>query len=528
MLKNWKSFLLRHELLILILCLTAILRLPSLLEPYWYGDEGIYLTLGVGIRHGLTLYKQVHDNKPPGIYFLAAIAGSLFWFRLMLLVWNLASIAVFAWISGKLLKFKPSKPFLIGGIEFPRPNRVTLATLLFAVIPFFAEGNIANGEIFMLLPVLVGFALLIRTREINNKRQKILLTAASGISFSLAFLIKVPAIFDAVAAGIFFYLISAKPLNSVKERFISSVRGIFSIYPWIFGLAFFLPILASIGYYYAIGAGEPYLKAALLQNVGYLSSWATGTHQANLAQTGLANRGIALGLFSLVLILIPLTLSSEVILLLLWLGFALFGALLSERPYPHYLIQVIPPLSLMLVLILDKFQKIAKRDKITSYLGDSIFLVGAIVVLVVSVITLKFWSYPLLPYYQNYINFMTKRIDKNEYLSYFDKSLPEQYELARYISEHTSSTDPIFIWSDLPSLYALTRRLPPGRFTATYHVKDFKAHDETYAAILKTPPKYILIDKRVDQFNQLTGLLAEEYAVVYRSEIFSLYRRSNF
>lgn len=181
----------------------------------------------------------------------------------------------------------------------------------------------------------------------------------------------------------------------------------------------------------------------------------------------------------------------------------------------------------MLALIIQQLQKIAKREKVRSYLGNLIFMVAGIIVLVASIITLKFWSYPLIPYYQNYINFMTQRIGRDEYLAFFDKSLPEQYELATYISERTNSDDPIFIWGDLPSLYALTRRLPPGRFTATYHVKDFKAHDETFAAILKTPPKYILIDKRVDQFNQLTGLLAEEYAVVYRSEIFTLYRRSN-
>src|SRR5260221_14719740 len=94
MLKKLEKFLLHHELLIMILCLVAIMRLPTLMEPYWYGDEGIYLTLGTGIRHGLTLYRDIHDNKPPVIYLIAAISGTLFWFRFILLIWNAATIAV--------------------------------------------------------------------------------------------------------------------------------------------------------------------------------------------------------------------------------------------------------------------------------------------------------------------------------------------------------------------------------------------------------------------------------------------------
>ncbi|PIV07387.1 hypothetical protein COS53_02565, partial [Candidatus Shapirobacteria bacterium CG03_land_8_20_14_0_80_35_14] len=57
-----------------------LLRLPSLFEPYWYGDEGVYLALGQGIRHGLTLYSQIYDNKPPAIYYLAALTQTVFGF----------------------------------------------------------------------------------------------------------------------------------------------------------------------------------------------------------------------------------------------------------------------------------------------------------------------------------------------------------------------------------------------------------------------------------------------------------------
>lgn len=510
--KKTKALLLRFELLIFILCLVSFLRLPSLMEPYWYGDEGIYLTLGNGIRHGLTLYKDIHDNKPPGIYLLAAVAGSLFWFRLILLFWNLGSITVFYLITEKILKPVATKPLKLIGISFPRPNLVTVATLLFGLLPFLAEGNIANGEIFMLLPTLLGFAFLLRMKDEDQKKQKLIWSALAGLSFSLAFLIKVPAVFDAFAAGLFFFLL----VPNLR-------RSLFSWAPWVFAATFLLPIIFSIAYYSTVGAGPAYINAALLQNVGYLSSWTTGTQQANLGKTGLMGRGIILIFATLVLAFSQKWLESGTIFVLLWFAYALFGGLLSERPYPHYLIQVVPPLSLLMVLIgkyLSRLQKLSTKINLGA-------LSLALVALAIAFVTFKFWNYSLPPYFQNYFNFMNGRISREQYFTFFDKTLPEQYYIASYITAYTTNQDRIFIWADLPSIYALTRRLPVGRFTAAYHVKDFNGYNETYAAILQKTPKFILIDKRLEPFPHLEGILMDEYVAIYNSPIFSLYRRLN-
>ncbi len=517
--KKIREFLLRHELLIIILCLVALFRLPSLLEPYWYGDEGIYLTVGNGVRHGLALYRDIHDNKPPGIYLLAALAGSLFWFRLLLLVWNLASIAVFSWIAEHLL---------------PAKQRVwklaTLATFLFAFLPFAAEGNIANGEIFMVLPTLIGMGLLLKMRTVSQKKHILSLSAFAGLSFSLAFLIKVPSLFDAVAAGIFFFLVVPQvKVFKVKERFTTLLRSIFSLPPWIFGVAFFAPILISILYYGMIGAGNAYLRAALLQNVGYLSSWGTGSQDArNIVQSGLKNRAILLLATSVILFVGAPLLTSETLLVLFWFAFALFGVLLSERPYPHYLIQAIPALALLIPLCVSLLMRLKhplKKQERASHVLSTAALGLCLVSLIVSFVSIKFWNYSIPPYFQNYFKFVTKQISRDQYLSFFDASLPEQYKVATYIAEHTGPNDRIFIWGDLPTLYALTRRLPPGRYTSAYHIKDFNGFDETYKAIEKTEPAFILIDKRASPFPKLQQLLTGRYIVISQSKTFTLYRR---
>jgi hypothetical protein len=525
--KKIVSFLLRHEILILILGCSVLLRLPSLIEPYWYGDEGIYLTLGNAIRHGEHLYKDIHDNKPPVIYFLAALTGSMFWFRFLLVGWNLLSIITFWWIAKQLVdQSHKTQEWRIAGVSFPIPHYSDIATLLFSIIPIFIEGNIANGEIFMILPILIGFALLIKWRQIKMSQRSLILPLLSGLSFAVAFLTKVPAAFDAIAAGLFFFILADVKKNPLQTY----VRNIFRLPAWVYGIAFLLPIIGSVFYYNAIGAGGPYLNAALLQNVGYLASWKTGTQSSsNLPQSGLKNRAVVLGGATLVIVLMAATLPSEVVLTVLWFGFALFGALLSERPYPHYLIQLLAPFTLVLILLFQYGMKVVRKRSFSSMNGRQSFLAATALsvslgVLIFSYVSIRFWNYPILPYYNHYIQFVTKNISKDAYLASFDPTLPEQYKLAELILASTNSNDRIFLWGDLPTIYALTRRLPPGRYTSAYHVKDFNGFDETYSALEKNKPKLIVIDTREKAtFPKLYQLLAAEYAQRYSSEHFELY-----
>ena len=82
-----------------ILFLIFVLRFPSLFEPFWYGDEGIFAAVGRNLNLGGTLYKDAWDNKPPMIYLTyAAIFNffgvSMFWLRLVAAVVVLATAAI--------------------------------------------------------------------------------------------------------------------------------------------------------------------------------------------------------------------------------------------------------------------------------------------------------------------------------------------------------------------------------------------------------------------------------------------------
>src|SRR3989344_156756 len=89
----------------LTLILFYLLRLPSLIEPYWYGDEGIYQVIGMAMNQGRVLYGEIWDNKPPVLYIIYALFnGDLFSVRFLSLIFGGLSVVVFFMLSKKLFK----------------------------------------------------------------------------------------------------------------------------------------------------------------------------------------------------------------------------------------------------------------------------------------------------------------------------------------------------------------------------------------------------------------------------------------
>src|SRR5579872_668714 len=120
-----------------------LLRLPSLFEPYWYGDEGIYEVIGFGLRHGRFLYTGIWDNKPPLLYLVYALFdGDQGPAKFLSLLFGLGAVVTFFFLAKKL---------------FQERKVIWITTGVFAFLfgtPLL-EGNIANAENFMLFPILL-------------------------------------------------------------------------------------------------------------------------------------------------------------------------------------------------------------------------------------------------------------------------------------------------------------------------------------------------------------------------------------
>jgi len=457
--------------LLFIFALVFFLRLPGLFEPHRYADEDIYLTLGQALRKGLVFYRDIHDNKPPLLYFLAALAVNVPVFRLILLFWHLVNVFLFFQICQKI---------------FTKPSHSFLSTLIFAIlssIPL-TEGNISNGEIFMIMPTTAAVLLLIKKTKFF----------ASGLLFSLAFLFKVPVIFELFAL-IFFITVYQ------QKNIFSGLKKIFSSSVLLLLLGFFLPIFASILYYSLHSAGEPYVKAALMQNIGYLGSWEG--QSAPFYQSGLFIRGLIFAFLILAIFLSRRFLNQKFALISLWFLGALFGSLLSGRPYPHYFIELLPPASLLLVYLFTQ------KSKLVAFYSFLFFSLTAF-----SLYYYQFWHYQTIPYYQNFILYATGKINRQDYYGFWGQSVLINYDIGSYLKQNTTPDQKIFVWGTEPAIYAISDRLPLGKYTVAYHIIDFQAKDQTIKNILDNPPRFIVYFPNNPEFQELDDLLLEHYTVV--------------
>lgn len=468
--------------LVFVFILVFFLRLPSLFEPFTYGDEGIYLALGQAVRRGLVLYRDIHDNKPPLLYLMAALAGNFPNFRLILFIWSFATVYLFFRLSQLLFGKKKSA--------------VIISTLFFAIassVRIF-EGNIANAENFMLGTTIAGFYLFL----IAKKWHQYFL---AGILFSLSALFKVPAAFDFAAVLAFAFIVAKKKNYKLQiTNYFLLISG------------FLLPILTTLIHYASQNALKQYLVAAFSQNIPYLSSWSPNRPQLVGFPLPLILR-VSLVLVVIVLLFIfRRRLSKPFLATVPWFSFALFATLLSSRPYPHYLLQTVPPLSFSFGLIFEK-----NREKILPWLISAILLF--------SMVFFKFWYYPSLSYYQNFYTFSLGLKTKDEYFSYFGKEAKSLYQAAGYIKTRTTKDEKIFIWGTQPSIYPLSERAPVGRYTVAYHIIDFNGYDETMKALGESPPNYliqVLSEKR--PFPALEAFIASYYIRVKTIEDIEIYR----
>jgi len=455
-----------------------ILRIPSFFEPYYYGDEMIYLALGEGIRQGLPLYLSLHDNKPPLLYLTAAIAGNLFIFKVILAFWNIITVYGF-WKLVKAL--------------FPQSRRIqNTSTILFGImttLPLF-EGNTVNAELFMIGPVIFAFWILI------SKENSIKNLFISGLLFSFASLFKIPAAFDILGIIIFWLAFTKLKLQSIKEF----VRKAFYL-----SLGFITPIALTFVWYYFAGSFKEYLIAAFLQNFGYVSSWRPSTIELTFLEKNgpLLIRAGIMFLSFIILILLKNKLSKNFILLSAWLIATLFAVTLSERPYPHYFVQSLAPLSILLGMLIG-----------LKNIEQGLSIIPLTIAFFVP-FYFKFWYYPTLSYYQRFAEFSVGKINKENYFNKFSENINTNYKVADYLLSSTNKNDKVFAWSnDSSAIYSLSRRMPPTKYVADYHFNDFSRPEEIISILSKENPKFIVVSKNSFEFPELNVFLTQNYSII--------------
>jgi hypothetical protein len=146
-----RNSLLSRALLAIAVVFVVVRALPILTFPLGR-DQGTYLTIGQGLLEGKQLYRDLWDNKPPGIFIVYAGIARVFG-RTM---WSAAVVDVFLLLIISYLLFRFTEPYL---------GRAGAAIAVMVHASWHGEMKyfwIAQPETFQVVCVLAGYLLMTR------------------------------------------------------------------------------------------------------------------------------------------------------------------------------------------------------------------------------------------------------------------------------------------------------------------------------------------------------------------------------
>lgn len=479
--------------LLIFLFLTIIFRFPSLFEPYWYGDEGVTLTVSQAISRGEILYRDIDDNKVPLLYFISAIwGGDLFSMKLLALLWSLVTVSVFYFFSRIFL-----------GERF-----ALLSTLIFIILTNtpVLEGNIVNGEIYFILLTTLSALLIWKYSSgkiLSRLTNSTLLLA--GIFSSLGFLFKVPAVAD--FGGMIVFLIFIAP-NVISKDFFKTFSLLL--------IGFLAPLILTLLYFASNHAVSDFIQSAFLNNFVYAQTWGVKFITPKLY---LYLKILILASATILFWAVRSGLEKDTLFISLWCFFALFGVLLSARPYYHYLLQIVPPFSLLL-------GKLAKKR--------GVFLFLPLVFILIALwyqfggVNRGYYDYSYW-YYKNFLNFLLGKKSFEWYQQTFDPKVLQTYALSDFLKKHTKPGERVFIWSDNALVYSLARRSPVGRFVTAYYTESLPyGKQETAQELSREKPRFILTTSPKREFPKLDEIISKEYNLREEIKGAKVYQRKEY
>jgi 4-amino-4-deoxy-L-arabinose transferase-like glycosyltransferase len=382
-------------LFLLFVGVAAILRIPTLSDQVFNADEAYLATQAQVLVDGGRLYVDTVDRKPPVVPYLYA---ATFWLTGSDHLAPVRLLAVLAHaLTALLLAAEARRRFTWRRA----PLAAGLLYLLAATAFFPTDGQAASFEVFM-LPIMTGAILLgIRDRP-----------AAAGATLSLATLTKQTAAFALLPLGLLAWrarrwrglaILAAAFLGPILAA--ALVFGPRDFFFWVFtGNGGYLDPQGVLGYAIALGTRETgwFLLGSAALVVLLPFAWAHRRDDRDLW---------------------------------LWLLSGFFAVFAGLRFFPHYYLQLIPPLTLLAVRGLDSRPRHVRRVAIAC----------------IAAISVASAAYFLVPAF-------TKGNNRDTQVA---------LDVARYIEGHTEVGQRVLVWGQAPEVYWASNRRPAIRFATT-------------------------------------------------------------
>lgn len=478
----------RHAFLLsLILFATFVFRFPSLFEPYWYGDEGIFAAVATKLNQGGVLYRDAWDNKPPAIYL--TYAGMFRTFGVSMFNLHLLGLIVVLVTSVVIYEI---------GVSLYGERKALFAIFIFGFLSSLrvVEGNLALTEIFMILPMTLAMFVSIK-RKFDSKALFV-----SGILFAIASLYKQVGVLEATALGIF--------LLSTTKSFGTFVRkGAFLT------VGFLIPYVLTVGYFASKHLVPDYIFGAYTYYRIYLGESPRYALLINILKFSPIVAAVTYGFWQ--------RKRGELThfhLLLLWTAFSFLGSYFSGRTYGHYMVQALPAVSLLTAAVSTKL------DLTKARLAFAVFFFIPLIFLTKLLFTDFLSGGPInqIKYWQNFIEFSRGRKSVNAYNDFFDANVNTIMALSDFFKTQKLERT-AFIWGEYSWLYAVSDLKNPSRYVTSFHVFGVPGgKEEVTRQIDETPPNYIIKPPRaIGYFAELEKILSEKYTLVSKIELAEVY-----
>ncbi len=438
--------------MLLFALLTVILRLFSFFPSVIDHDESTYLEIARMILSGKTLYVDMIDIKPPGIFlilagFQAIFGYSIFVLRLLVALW-IAATAFVVYKTGKLL-VKDDNASLAAGIIY-----------IFFISTWSFYGISITPEIFFNLFTISALYILLRKQDLIN-------FFLAGLLAGLGFIVKYLVIADFTAFIIFIIILSYYRREKPKILWVT-----FSLF--LSGIGFFLPFALFNMIYYLKGNFSDLYNIVYLAPARYPSAFDPWKMLKFIIEFHLLYLPVFFffyyALFDKRITATQISVTKN--LCIIWSFLSLAAVLVAGKTFGHYTIQLMLPVSIMAGIFFHSERRLPPILKkiLTGNPGRIILFVLIILVTIM----------------------------KLEYV--IRRDVP--CEIAEYLKPVLKEKDVIYTANYHHILYYLLKKDSPTKYVhrslllGSKHIKALDINvDEEFRHIMAQRPVYIITEK---------------------------------
>jgi hypothetical protein len=522
------------------LAIVAFRAIPNLCYPVGR-DQATYCVIGQGLLNGQQLYRDLWDNKPPGIFYLFALIvkafGPVMWcVGLVDILWLLV-------ISYFVFRFAE---------RYVGTGAAVVATVFNATWHVWAGyWEAAQTETFLMLFIFVSFFLVARAGPWSKLR-----FFAAGLFLGAAFWLK----YNAIVFLPFILILPFLDTSRLDEK-PRRVALTISLRDWfsktgIFAAGFAVTVVLVLAQFWFAGSWEalkevqfevlPRYSAMALERTPYYPIWAMTqtelvlgrwTEMATLLAVLLALRQRELAKFGPVLLAAGigyLCTASQV-------RFHAYG---FETSYPFFAMIW----GYLAVKVYQAIRAVARKCaarewKLARVLVWVLFanllawpLRSELFSIVVRYQMLAGWAREGESFYSSY--------PWPNPISHF----PDQMRVINYLREHSAPQDQVFVWGSEPLIYFLTQRPYPSRFISNLALVSPWSppawRRELIHDLGKSPPRFLVVarddevpyiaytdfdsEEFLEVYPELAIFIADYYEPVVNLENFVIYRREGF